>query len=165
MEEVSISLTRASYIVYLLHDLRAKVSLSEVLLVLHYLESIEESILMESVPASAIETSRHEDTGDGYDVTRSTAASHFVLSSHLHGAGNMANRNLVTLLLDLDFLVRNELAGLNLQNKLTLHVVFSTLNGRAFDLRVEFFSTDDLVNFETTGVTSKDCYFHAGLNI
>jgi hypothetical protein len=77
----------------------------------------------------------------------------------------MANRDLVTLLLDLDFLVRNKLAGLDLQNELTLHVVFSTLNGRAFNLRVEFFSADDLVNFETTCVTSKHCYFHAGLNI
>lgn len=32
-------------------------------------------------------------------------------------------------------------------------------------MRVEFLGTDNLVHFETTGVTSEYCYLHAGLNI
>lgn len=69
---------------------------------------------MESVSSSAVEVSRHEDTSNGDDITRTTAASDLVLGSDLHGTGDVTNGHLVTLLLDLNFLVRDELTRFNL---------------------------------------------------
>jgi len=69
---------------------------------------------VESVSTSAVEVSRHKDTSNGYDITRTTAASDLVLSSDLHGTGDVTNGHLVTLLLDLNFLVGDELTRFNL---------------------------------------------------
>jgi len=69
---------------------------------------------VESVSTSAVEVSRHEDTSNGNDITGTTAASNLVLGSDLHGTGDVTNRDLVTLFLDLDFLVGDELTRFNL---------------------------------------------------
>jgi len=83
---------------------------------------------VKSISPSAIEASRHKNTSNSNNISRRTKTSNFILRRNFHGARNVTNRDLVTLFLDLNFLVRDELTGFNLQNELTFHIVFGTLD-------------------------------------
>lgn len=77
----------------------------------------------------------------------------------------MANRNLITGLLNLDVLERDKARRLHLEHQLSVHAVCLALVRRTLYNWVEFFLVDKLINFETTTVAGVDSNLHAGFDI
>jgi len=77
----------------------------------------------------------------------------------------MADWDLVARLLELDFLVGDELRGLDLKNELTVDVVLLALGGWALDGWIELLRVDNHVDLEPTALTCVNRNLHAWSHI
>jgi hypothetical protein len=110
------------------------------------------------------ELSRHVDSEDIYDIAWRTLTSHWTSSYYLDLARDMSNRHLLARLLNLDILISHEFALFDLNHQLTLHVILTATLSRTFNQRSELFPSHDLVDFETAGITSVNCYLDTWLD-
>ena len=116
-------LTGVSNVVDSLHSLFSQKCLSEILLLLLNLESLNERVLEKTGAPKAIGWLRHEDTCHVYHVTWCAGAGNSTSSDNLNHSRHMANWHLIARLLDLDVLVRNESGRFGLENQLTVDLV------------------------------------------
>ena len=77
----------------------------------------------------------------------------------------MANWDLVRWLLNSNPLETLEFALLDLQDELSLHLIFDASNTWAFHFWSERFRSDDLINFISACLTSVDGDLHARLDV
>ena len=87
----------------------AEVCLLEVLFILGDLEGIEVGILVETCSPKPVELLWHEDTSYCNHVTRGAFSSNFTPCNYLQSPWYVANRHLITWLLELDLLVGHKL--------------------------------------------------------
>ena len=106
-----------------LHALLRQQRLSEVLLLLDDLESLNKGVLEEARPLEAICGRWHENASDCDHVTRRALSSDLSLGDDLDHSGHVTDWHLVTRLLNLDVLVGQETGGLHLEDKLSIHLV------------------------------------------
>ena len=78
---------------------------------------------------------------------------------------NVSNRHLVRWLLNLDLLVADELALLDLQDQLTLDLVLFASETWTLNFGCKCFLVNDLINFHTAGITGIHSDLHTWLDI
>ena len=108
---------------------------------------------------------RHVDTSDANNVSRGALSGSYSLSYYLQSSWDMSNGNLIRRFLDLDFLVAEEPARLDLHDKLALGLVLDALVAGALYLGIELSGVDDLVDLKATDVASVDSHLDARLHI
>jgi hypothetical protein len=106
---VTVRFASSSDVSDLLHDFLTHEGSLVISLVLDNLEGFKVSVLDKTFLAHAQHSGRQEDSSYSQDVSSSGDSSQMILGDNLHGSGNVTDRDLVTWLLNLDFLVRDEL--------------------------------------------------------
>ena len=155
-------------LLHLLQHLRRQHKLLEVLLLLLNLVDVDVRLVHEHISTALFVAGLnggHVDAGDRDNITRRALSRHRASGNQVDGARNVTNGHLVGRLLDLDILVRNELALLDLQVQLALHVILRALEGWAFDLRRELFTMNHLINLVAARLASIDGHLHARLDV
>jgi hypothetical protein len=87
------------------------------------------------------------------------------LGNDINLSRHMTHWHLIRWFLNLDLLIADKFALLNLQYQLTLDLILFAPHTRAFDFGSECFLVDDLIHFHTARITSINSYLHARLDI
>ena len=111
--------------------------------------------------SKSVKWCRHVYSSNRHYISWSSFPSVNSLSDDLHLSWYMSDGHLITWLLNLDFLEADELARLDLHNKLTLSLVSHALLRRAFHFGVEFSCVYNLIDFKTTDIASVNGHLNA----
>ena len=158
-------LAGASNVIDALHAFLSEERLTEIQLLLLYLERFDISVLEKTRALEAISWLRHENTRDADHVTWSALASDLATCDNLEHPGYVTYRHLVARLLNFDVLVRDEPRRLGLENQLAVDFVRFALLGGALHDRIEFFGVNELIDLKATAIARKDSHLHAGFDI
>ena len=118
-----------------------------------------------SYALESLEWGWHVHSSNCDDISRSTPSCVDSLGNYLESSWDMTDWYLVTWLLNLDFLKAYESAWLDLHYELTLGLVSNTWSWLALYQWVELSGGDYLIHFESTHITSVDCYLNAWSNV
>ena len=115
--------------------------------------------------SESMERSRHVNTSNCHNISRTTFSCIDTFSNTFHCSWYMSNRNLFTRLLKFNFLETDEFRTLDLHDELTFGLICHTFLTWTFNFRIEFSCINDLIDFETTNITSIDCNLDTRSNI
>ena len=107
----------------------------------------------------------HIDSCDLNNITWGTLSGDWTSCNYLDGSWNMTNWNLIRWLLDFNILVTHKFTLLDLEDKISLNLIFHTFLTWAFDLWCKLLSVDALIDLESTCIASVDSYLHAWFDI